>query len=49
LPRTKIINYTDVLPVKKLSSEEEIDEYVKAFREELLAKLEPGGSIRLGK
>jgi hypothetical protein len=45
---TKVLNRSSVLPSKNLSTEQEINDYVEAFRSRLLNELEPGGSIRLG-
>lgn len=49
-PRPKVVTLRreEVCPVKRLSSEQDVDAYVAAIREKLLAALEANSSVRIG-
>lgn len=46
-PKVKTVSRTEVCPVKRLSTEAEVDQYLAEVREKLMAALAENGSIRL--
>jgi hypothetical protein len=47
-PKTKVLNRSSVLPAKVLHNEAEVDEYVSALKDRLMAELANHDSVRVG-
>ncbi|WP_251198431.1 BREX system P-loop protein BrxC [Anaerotardibacter muris] len=46
-PKTKVLQRADVCPATKLSTPDQVDAYVEAIKEKLLAAIDECGSVRL--